>query len=136
MAHPPIVLDTNVFRDSGFIWWLKKYRGDRIVPVIVYCELAVHFIEKTGDTAKLDGLLYGAGIAVNEMEREHARRAAEFAQGSPDWHQHWRDYMIAGYAAFEPWLVITENVRDFSCLLGRAIRPADFKAGIEDGSIR
>ena len=135
MANPPVVLDTNVFNDRGFMRWLSKYRGEKEVPPVVYCELAVIAVQRTGDTSKLDGLLHAGGIFVSEMLMEHARFAATFAQEAADWKSRWRDYMIAGHAAIAPRHLITADTRGFGCLGKRAVRPGDFMDGIEDGSI-
>lgn len=135
MANPPVVLDTNVFDDRGFIRWLRKYRGEKEVPPVVYCELAVIAVQRTGDTTRLDGLLHAEGIHVSEMSMEHARHAATFAREDQDWRENWRDYMIAGHAAIPPTYLVTADTTGFACLGKRAVRPSDFQAGIQSGSI-
>ena len=136
MSNPPVVIDTCSFYNREFMRWIRTYRGDREIPPVVYCELALSAIHKSGDTSALDGLLYGAGIAVSDMLMEHGRRAAELARGDPKWKERWRDYLIAAHAAYAPYRVVTENIKDFACLGARAIRPSDFKYGILDGTIR
>ena len=136
MANPPVVLDTCSFDDRGFIHWLARYRGEKAIPPVVYCELAVIAVQRTGNTSKLDGLLRAAGIETTEMSRAHARRAAEFASEDPDWRTNWRDYMIAAHAAYAPFRLVTFNIDDFRCLGARAMTPPDFKSGIENGTLR
>jgi predicted nucleic acid-binding protein len=135
VSNPPVVLDTNIFYDAGFVRWLKDYRRDKKAPPIVYCELAVKFIAGDGDTSKLDRLLRGAGVDVSRMLMFHGRQAAEFAQGARDWKDHWRDYMIAAHAANPPTYLVTFNIKDFGCLSGRAVTPPDFQEGIRSGRI-
>jgi predicted nucleic acid-binding protein len=136
VANPPVVIDTNAFYDRDFMRWLRTYRGEKEVPPVVYCELAVSTIRRTGDTSKLDAMLFGAGIQVSEMLMIHAQYAASFAQADADWKVRWRDYMIASHAAIPPTYVVTENVKDFQCLGARAVRPAEFRRGIENRTIR
>lgn len=136
MANPPVVLDSCVFADKGFMRWLRTYRGAIEIPPVVYCELAVIAVQRRGDTAQLDGLLRGANINVSDMQMDHGRKAAQLAAADPNWKQKWRDYMIAAHAYFAPHYLVTANVRDFVCLGDRVKLPQDFKDGVADGSIR
>lgn len=136
MASPPIVLDSNAFRDKSFIYWLSSYHAEKIVPPIVYCELAVHFLSKNGDFAKLDGLLTGAGVRVARMDKNNAMCGAQFAVQGTEWEDHWRDYMIGAHAAYPPWRMITNNVRDFEPFLGvRVLTPTDFSDRVDKGEL-
>lgn len=136
MTNPPIVIDTCAFDDRGFVGWLRSYRGEREVPPVVYCELAVLAVQRKGDTTALDGLLGGAGIEVSEMLMEHGRKAAILARGDQNWRQKWRDYMIAAHAFNPPYRLITRNVKDFQCIGGRVLTPTDFMTGIRNGTVR
>ncbi len=130
------MVDTNAFKDRSFVYWLQSYRAEKVVPPIVYCELAVHFLSKDGDLAKLDGLLSGAGIRVARMDKGHAACGAQFAIEEGQWETHWRDYMIGAHAAYPPWRMITNNTKHFEPFLGtRVLTPGDFSAGVDKGEI-
>ena len=128
MSQPPIVIDSNVFRDLSFINWLRSYHSRKVIPAIAYTEVLVYVTSVRGKTAgSFDALLRTAGIEIEWYRKEQARSAARFGADGGDFSQNARDYMIAAHASLAPWVVITNNIQDFSFLGDRVKTPYEFK---------
>lgn len=128
MVNVPIVLDTNVLEDRTFIYWLRKYRGEKILPAVAYSECAIHAVRKRRGLEKLNGLLRATGIIVEPMEKCHGDWAAYFCdEEDGKWKKRWRDYMIASHATCAPRVIITKDIEDFKPILGdRSMNPYEF----------
>jgi len=136
MSQPPVILDTNVFDFKDMVHWLGEYRGDKIIPTVVYMELAILYLAREGNLGKLDAMLRSADIEIRDFNLQHAQYCALFVKDHRISKDRWKDPMIAAYAATPPFILLTNNVRDFAPLLGtRAIPPYDFKKAIETGSL-
>ena len=136
-SNPPVIIDTNVFDNKDIIRWLWEYRGDKIIPSVVYMELAVIHLARTGNLGKLDAMLRSAGIEIRNFDLHHAQNCAGFIKDDRLVKEKWKDAMIASYAATPPFILITNNVRDFVSLLGnRAMPPYEFKKAVEEGRLQ
>jgi len=136
MSNPPLVLDTNVFDYKDMVHWLGSYRGDKIIPSVVYMELAVWYYAKEGNLRKLDAMLRSAAIETRDFDVQHAQSCAYFIKEHRIPKDRWKDAMIAAYAANPPFILLTNDIRDFSTMLGkRAMSPYDFKKAIEEGNL-
>ena len=136
MSNPPVVLDTNIFPYKDIVHWLGSYRSDKIIPTVVYMELAVWYYAKGSDLGMLDAMLRSAAIEPREFDVQHAQTCAFFIKEHKIPKDRWKDPMIAAYAVTPPFILLTNNIRDFSPMLGkRAIPPYDFKKAIEAGNL-
>jgi len=132
VSNPPVVLDTNVFDFKDMVHWLGSYRGDKIIPSVVYMELAVWYYAKDGNLGKLDAMLRSAAIEIRDFDAQHAQSSAYFIKEHRIPKERWKDPMIAAFAANPPFILLTNNLRDFAPILGkRAIAPYDFKKAVE-----
>lgn len=118
-----IVVDTNVMSDRVFLHWLREYHGAKYIPAIVYSEAALHSVQK-GRSATVfhNYVTKDLGLIFERMDHRHAWRAAELAfHEKGAWgDDQARDYMIAGHVAQTGRLLITKNLKDFTCL-GEAV---------------
>lgn len=136
MSNPPVVLDTNIFDYDDIVHWLRSYRSDKIIPSIVYMELAVLYLAREGNLNKLDAMLRSAAIEPRDFDVQHAQYCAMFIKEHHITKERWKDPMIAAYAANPPFFLLTDDLRHFSPMLGkRAIPPYDFKKAIEAGNL-
>jgi predicted nucleic acid-binding protein len=136
MSNPPVVIDTNVFPFKDMVHWLGSYRGDKIIPSVVYMELAVWYYAKDGNLAKLEAMLRSAAIEIRDFDAHHAQSSAYFIKEHRIPKDKWKDAMIASFAANPPFILLTNNIRDFSPMLGkRAIPPYDFKKAMLEGNL-
>lgn len=122
----PLVLDTCAFRDRSFWPWLKSYHGRKVLPSIAYTEISVYFVGSRNKTqGEVDHWLKGLGITIDWYRHTEAMRAVEISISMGDFSRNWRDYMIASHAFYAPWIVVTNNVKDFACLGDRVWTPSD-----------
>ena len=99
-----------------------------MIPAIAYTEVLVYVTGVKGKSAgSFDALLRTAGIEIGWYGKEQARAAARFGTDCGDFSQNARDYMIAAQAILAPWVVITNNTKDFNFLGDRVKTPYDFK---------
>lgn len=125
---PPIVIDTCVFRDPGFIEWLKTYHNKKVISSVTYMEMQTFWIgKKNKDFRFFDRLLRLAGIEIQCYNKEQALATAEHRIRSNFNVKDMRDAMIASHASIAPWIVVTFNVKDFSFLGDRVLDPYKFK---------
>lgn len=123
-----LVLDTCAMRDTGFWKWLKRYNGRKVLPVVAYTELSVYFVGKRGKTQdEVDSLLHSLGIEIDWFRHDKARTAVRISVNMGDFHENWRDYMIASHAFTAPWTVVTNNVDDFAFLMPRVKTPYEIQ---------
>lgn len=127
MSSPPIVIDTCSFRDRAFIHRLGNYHGKKVISAITYSEMQVYLIsEKKRDQSYFDGVLYGAGIDVESYSKVNGYRTAILGSDLGDFSRMFRDYSIASHAFIAPWVVVTNNKRDFSFLGDRVKDTVEF----------
>ena len=118
----PIVLDTNTFDRKDFLNWLKFYREEKNLPAVAYAELYVYFVgEKKQTQEGLDYLLRRLDIKFHHLGKTHCVFGGEIGLERGDFEKHCRDYLIAGHAYNPPYIVITENIKDFDFLGDRVM---------------
>ena len=118
----PIVIDTCALRDRDFMRWLRDYRGRKILPVVAYTELLVHFVGTKGKTKEqVRNWLRSAGVEIEACFPIHAERAAETGVNQDDFSENARDHLIAAHAHTPPLLLTTYNKKDFR-FLGRRVK--------------
>lgn len=130
MTLEPVVIDSCVFSSStDFIYWLKSYHGTKIISSITYAELQYYFIEKKKkEPIFFDNLLKKSSIEVKWFRKDEALGAALFGVASNSFAKDFRDFMIGSHASIAPWIVVTNNIKDFYFLNGRVKLPEDFKS--------
>ncbi len=115
-----IVIDSNTLRRRDFATWLRDRMGWKWIPSVVYAELARYSIHKGESPAQLHDYLAGhLGLTVERMDHNHGVLAAQLAHAEgPDqgWHQRARDYFIAAHVARTGRVLVTQNLKDFTCL--------------------
>jgi len=111
----PLILDTNVFSDGGFLNALESFHGEKKIPVIVYVEISIHFINNKGKSMQwIDRRLHRLGIEVEWLHKNHAKNIISYAAKFPDvFKSKWRDFLIASHAYPPPRTLITYNKKDF-----------------------
>lgn len=120
---PPIVIDTNAFRDRDFRYWLLTYRGEKILPMVAFVEFAF-FLQSRGKSYEQVMSLVGRfRVHIQPFGQVHAKRAIETSIAAGDFSKNWRDHMIAGHAHTAPMILITYNVDDFAFLGHRVMTP-------------
>ncbi|MEM0138795.1 MAG: hypothetical protein QW100_03610 [Thermoplasmatales archaeon] len=82
---------------------------------------------KNRDPSHFDNLLREVNIEVEWYRKEHAMHTAEFGYEAGDFSSNFRDYMIASHAYLPPWIVVTNNTKDFAFLRERVRTPQDFE---------
>lgn len=115
MEKPALVLDANVLTDKRFLGWLRRYRGRKILPIVAFVEVGVHFRlqERLDD---LRGLLASASVEIEWMRISEAESAIASAAKVGDFADNARDHIIGAHAAVAGRVFVTRNVRDFSHL--------------------
>lgn len=132
----PLILDTNALDNRDFMYWLRNYRGQVILPVIAYCEFCYYKCVLQGKSNRqVDALLRTASIEVRDMSKREAICVAENCRNidEPDFKENWRDYMIGAFAHLPPHILVTDNIQDFTFLGRRVIKPITLmnKTGIK-----
>lgn len=119
---PPIVLDTNTFDRKDFLKWLTFYRQEKILPAVAYAELYVYLVGmKNRSQEQMDSLLRRLDIKFHRLERSQCVLGGEIGLQCGDFKKHWRDYLIAGHAYNPPYVIITDNIKDFDFLGDRVM---------------
>lgn len=124
---PPLVLDTNAFTTRGLLHWLGSYRGPKILPVVAYVELGMHWVPRRTQEG-YDGTLVSAGVTVEWLTTDQARLAIEISLAAGGFAQRSRDFLIGAHAASPPRVLVTNNLSDFEFLGDRARTPAQVMA--------
>ena len=129
MTLEPVVIDSCVFSQStDFIYWLKGYHATKIISSITYAELQVYFIgKKKKDPTFFDSILKRSRIDVQWFRKGEALNTAYFGSASASFAENFRDFMIGSHASIAPWIVVTNNIRDFFFLGERVMLPNEFK---------
>ena len=128
MSSPPIVIDTCSFRDRDFVAGLAFYHGRKIISSITYAEMQLFFIyKKHRDSSHFDNILHDAGIEVQNYSKGNGLVTANFGGNMGSFSKQFRDYAIASHAHLPPWIVITNNIKDFAFLAERVMEPAEFR---------
>jgi len=127
MSTPPIVIDTCSFRDGSFVRSLENYHGKKIISAITYSEMQIYLIStKNKESTYFDSLLHGAGIEVGNYSKANGLITAFYGVDMGEFSRLFRDYAIASHAAIAPWIVVTNNVKDFAFLNDRVMTPQNF----------
>lgn len=129
MTLEPVVIDSCVFSsDTDFIHWLKGYHGKKVISSVTYAELQVYFISKKNkEPAFFDNIMRRSRIEVRWFRKDEALNTAYFGSNSDSFAEDFRDFMIGSHASIAPWVVITNNVKDFYFLEDRVKLPNEFK---------
>lgn len=121
----PLVLDTNSFRNTDFLFWLRSYNGQKILPVIADVELGVFFESQGEPLDKVQSLLNRTGVTIEWFRPEDGRVAIQTAGMTKDFSENARDHLIGAHAASPPRHLVTENIDDFTFLGDRVLTPRD-----------
>ena len=68
-------------------------------------------------------------MTIEWFRKKEAIRTIEIALETGDFKRNARDYMIAAHASIPPWVVVTNNIKDFSFLGDRAKTPQQIMWG-------
>ena len=128
MSSPPIVIDTCSFRDRDFIRGLPSYHGRKVISSITYAEMQVFLIfQKKKEESYFDGILIDAGVEIQNYSKNHGLITANFGGNMGEFSNMFRDYAIASHAFLPPWIVVTNNKKDFEFLSDRVLSPSEFR---------
>ena len=121
----PLVMDTCALRNWDFMKWLGSYHGKKIISSIVYAEFSSHMLKRRMEQHKIIKFLRDAGIDITAFNEEHAQAAASFMYETTEEYYcevckntNWNDCLIAAHAPLPPYILVTENTKDFYSLLG------------------
>lgn len=134
-VNVPIIIDTNSLMEKGFFHWCRSYRERKVLPIIAYCEYCVGYLTTGRKTVEeIDRVLNKAGIEIKPMRNQEAIQTAQIcgvvnSTKDPDFRNKWRDYMIGAYAINPPYLLVTNNIKDFKFLERRVVSPIDIMSG-------
>ena len=121
--NDPLVLDTCSFSDKSFLNLLKIYHGDKFLPSVAYAELVVdYYFNKNKNPDHVDKLLRKLNIEVEWLDASKAKNAVLCCQDKQDFKDHIRDYLIGAHAFPAPRIMITNNIKDFECLVQSKVR--------------
>lgn len=124
-----IVVDTNILAHRDAVRWLSERMGAKYIPVVAYAESARYVLRQGKSLHDHHAYLTQTlGLTVERMDDRHARVAAELAHrdgAEGGWHGNARDYFIAAHVAQSGRVLVTENIRDFTCLGEAAMRFRD-----------
>lgn len=127
MSSPPIVIDTCSFRDSNFVRKLATFHGRKVISTIAYSEMQVYLMyRKKKDSSYFDKILNNANIEIQDFSRENGLQTAIFGKDMGNFSKLFRDYAIASHAYLPPWIVVTNNKRDFEFMGERVMSPNEF----------
>src|SRR3989304_1871129 len=112
----PLVLDTNVLANLGFLQWLRENPRGAPLPAGAYMEAKSHALKRRRPIDWLDQGLEAAGISVVDFDREQAGAAAEAVIGRWDFAENARDYAIGALPKARKGLMVTENKKHFTWL--------------------
>ncbi len=129
MFPPPIVIDTCSFRDKDFIKRLSSYHSRKVISTITYAEMQFYLLNEKGKTSNyFDNILRIGGIEIEDYSKRHGLTTAQFGMDMGDFSKLFRDYAIASHAYISPWIVVTNNKKDFIFLNERVMSPFEFRS--------
>lgn len=122
-----ILLDSNVFRNRGFLDWLRLRSKDFevLVSPIVYAETALWYTYVGLGVKGLDKDLEGVGGEIIEIGKKEGKLVAEMAykyRKETPFRHHARDYLIGVQAITSNSSVVTQNRDHFSWLEKEGIK--------------
>lgn len=83
--------------------------------------------QKHRDESYFDHILNEAGVEIQNYSRSHGLITANFGGNMGEFSRMFRDYAIASHAFLPPWIVITNNKKDFEFLNERVLSPTEFR---------
>lgn len=90
--------------------------------------MQVFFIyKKHRNSSHFDGILHGAGVEVQNYSKSNGLMTAIFVGDMGEFSKQFRDYAIASHAHLPPWIVVTNNTKDFQFLAERVMEPTKFR---------
>ncbi|MCL2143251.1 MAG: PIN domain-containing protein [Methanomassiliicoccaceae archaeon] len=98
--------------------WLKGYRGEIMIPPVVYMEICRQYLDRDRTAEELDSRLNRSSIKVLRFDRNNARMAAELMAGRKDivckdcGKIDWADTVVASHINAGDH-IITNNKNDF-----------------------
>lgn len=120
----PLILDSNIFRDKNFLYKLTSYHNRKILPVVAYAEICIHFIgQRNKDRRYVDRFLNKLGIEVEWLDQRRAETAALYGIKGGDFSKNSRDYLIGAHAYPPPRTMVTYNKKHFWFLRNRVYSP-------------
>lgn len=81
--------------------------------------------EKHKDDSYFDHILHEAGVEIQNYSKTHGLITANFGGNMGEFSKMFRDYAIASHAFLRPWIVVTNNMKDFEYLADRVLSPID-----------
>lgn len=107
-----LVLDTNALIERGFAFFLRSYRGRKVLPSVAAAELFRHFWERRGwGPAEFFDYLHSIDVVIEPLDGRTAVSAVLAA--GPASSERTPDNLIAGHALAAGRMLVTRNVRDF-----------------------
>ena len=83
--------------------------------------------EKKKEESYFDGILIEAGVEIQNYSKTHGLITANFGGNMGEFSNMFRDCAIASQAFLPPWIVVTNNKKDFEFLIERVLSPSEFR---------